>query len=250
MKRALIPIVLIFLLFVVTVRADQMSFGSVGNNKRITMIPGETREFKLSFFNYGEQPLVVEIKKTGSDEIKASMSPRYFVLENTKNVINPLGEEEWVVLGDNYIKAVPVHVSLKVPQNISELTQNHHTVKITATARTEESGPSGTREKIYQAREYSYFITIPGNIAVTEEEYNVTLEQYYRELESNESGEENSWKIGVKESEEETDNEGRGQLPTGFFSLGGEEGNSSLYYIIFIIILVISLYFIYRRFGR
>jgi|GEM_PF-1764279 len=241
--------VLIFIFFIRTVYADQISFGSVGHNQRFTMIPGETKELKFSFFNYGNNPLIVEVKKIGSAEIRASISPKYFVLEDTENIINPMEEEEWVVLGNSYVKAVPVHVTLKVPDNISELSSNYHIVKIVATATTEETGSTGTKEKISQAREYSFAITVPGNIkAETWEEYNESLEEFYQEIESNRSEGSSSGKIGVKDTEEETEESPKGQLPTGFFSIGGKE--SFPYYIIIIIAAIIILVFLYRKIRR
>lgn len=253
-KACLLAFVLVLALFAKAVYADDMSFGSAGDNKRVVMIPGETREFKLSFFNYGNTPLVVEMRTDGSREIKASISPRYFILEDSKNTINPMGEEEWVVLGDNYAKAVPVHVTLKIPNNISELSSNYHIVKIVAKAMAEGPGSAGTREKISQEREYAYAITVPGNIhAATMDEYQETLEQYYQEIESNKSGEsdgEGFWRIGVKDSVGE-ETEERGQLPTGFFSLGGEEeGSVSILYLIIPLLAVVLIYIFYRRLRR
>ncbi|UCG95904.1 MAG: hypothetical protein JSV92_02585 [archaeon] len=253
MKKSYLGIlVVLILLFAGTACGDQMSFGSVGHNQRVTMIPGEAREFKLSFFNNGNTPLVVEMGKEGSREIRTSINPRYFILENWKSVINPMGEEEWVVLGDNYAKAVPVYVTLKIPDNISEISRNYHVVKIIATATSEEGGPGGTREKISQAREYAYSITIPGNVnAETQEEYEETLEQYYQEIESNKSGTGTggTWNIGVREKEEEESQE-RGRLPTGFFSLGEEEESDSLLYLIIIIVIFVLIYLAYRKLRR
>lgn len=252
MKKAyLLVFILILVLFTKMACADQMSFGSVGHNQRITMIPGETKEFRLSFFNYGDNPLVVEVKKTGSNEIRSYITPKYFVLEDWKNVINPMGEEEWVMFGNNYVRSVPVHVTLKVPDNISEISRNYHVVKIVAKATTEGGGSSGTREKITQAREYTYAITVPGRInASSWEEYEETLEEYYQELQSNKSEDSSSWNIGVRDSEKEMTEEQRGNLPTGFFSLGGDEDSSSFYYIIIAIVIVFLVYFVYRRFRR
>ena len=253
MKIKIFGILLFFILISEMVYAKEMSFGSVGYNQRIMMIPGEVREFKLSFFNYGNTPLVVEVEKTGSMEIRTSINPRHFILENSKNVINPMGEEEWVVLGDNYVKAVPVHIVLKVPNNISELTTNYHVVKIIAKAMIgEESLSGGTKERISQAREYTYFITVPGNVhAKTMEEYNESLREFYTELQSNASENEGEgWgKINVKKSSQEEEQQ-RGRLPTGFFSLGGEKEESGSFFYVFVIALIIILYLIYRKFRR
>ena len=253
MKTKVFVILLFFIFISGIVYAEEISFGSVGYNQRIMMIPGEVKEFKLSFFNYGDTPLVVEIEKTGSNEIKTSINPKYFVLENSKNVINPMGEEEWVVLGDNYVKAVPVHIALKVPDNISELTTNYHVVRIVAKAMIgEESSGRGTKERISQAREYTYFITVPGNIhAKTMEEYNESLKEFYTELQSNTSGNggEGWGKINVRKSSQGEEQQ-RGQLPTGFFSLGGEKEESGSFFYVFVIALIIILYLIYRKFRR
>ena len=253
MKKAYLFFIIALVLFSKVVYADQMSFGSIGHNQRVTMIPGEIREFKLSFFNYRNTPLVVKIEKTGSNEIRTFINPRYFVLENQMDVINPMGEEEWVVLGNNYAKTVPVYVTLKIPDNISDISRNYHIVKIVATATTEGGGSSGIREKMKAAREFSYAITVPGNInARTWEEYEETLEQFYQELQSNKSESDSGfWNIGVKDSEKETQEEERGQLPTGFFSLGGDKEDSvSFLYIIAAIAMIILVYFVYRRLRR
>lgn len=245
--------ILTLALLVGTVCAD-INFGSVGDNKKITMLPGEAKDLKLSFFNYGGVPLIVEVRKEGSSDIKAAITPKYFILENSQSTINPLGEEEWVVLGENYAKSVPVHITLMVPSNRSNIHSNYHIVKIVAVAMAENEGAGGTKEKISQAREYTYAITVPGKInAPTEEEYVETLEEFYQELGSNasESGEGGFWKIGTKESDEGEEGQERGQLPTGFFSLGGgNEGDFSWFYLVLAVILIVLIYLAYRRFRR
>jgi len=119
--RKIILLSILFLLFIPLTFADTLSFGSVGTNKRVILLPGEKITFKVDFFNYGETPLFVQVSTEGSDEIRKVVEPRYFVLQNSKEVDNPFGLEEWVVLGDKYVKAVPVYITLKVPENISEL---------------------------------------------------------------------------------------------------------------------------------
>ncbi len=252
-KKHLVYFLIIFLLLTKTSYADQLSFGSVGHNQRFTMVPGDIKKVKLSFFNYGKTPLVVDLKNSGSDEIITSINPRYFLLESDKKVVNPMGEEEWVVLGENYAKCVPVQVIIKVPDNISEITKNFHKIKIVATASSEDTNFGGTKERMKSVHEYSFAITVPGNInARTEEEYEETLEEFYQEVqresyESNDTG--NSWNIEVKENDEEESNiEERRELPTGFFSLGGEEDESGiLYYIIILAIVSLIIYILYRK---
>ncbi len=253
MKKALLFAMLFFLVFAKTAQADPLSFGCVGiEPQRVTMIPGEIREFKLSFFNYGNDPLVVEMGKTGSDEILSIINPKYFVLEDTQSVINPMGEEEWVVLGDNYVKAVPVRIILKIPDNITDLTRNYHVVKILASATSEGYVPGGTSQKPSTACEVAYAITIPGNInAGNMLEYNQTLEEFYQEIQSNQSEDTGGFSnIGVKDSGEDLqEGSGERQLPTGFFSLGGDEEDSSFFYLV-LIIAIILIYLVYRRLRR
>ena len=257
MKRALLIGVLVLVSFSFASAAG-ISFGSVGHNQRFTMIPGETRDIKMSFFNYGNDPLIVRVDQGGSDEIVSSITPGYFILESKNSVTNPAGEEEWVVLGNSYVKAVPVHVVLKVKDR-TELTKNYHVVKIVATASTEEETSGGLSEKVNSVREYSYSITIPGNIkAPTEEEYEQTVEQFYQELDNNgksvgngtEEGGQGSWNIKSSGSSESVSGSTQNrQLPTGFFSLGsGEEESTS--YIIPVLIILILAFIAYKRLRR
>jgi len=256
-KEYLLVTILFLVIFTGITYADQISFGSYGSNKRVTMIPGEVKEFKnLAFFNYGNNPIVVEIEKSGSDEILVIVDPKYFELLNNKEVNTETGEIVNVLVGENYLKAVRVRVFLKVPNNITELTKNYHIIKIVAKASSEEAGPSGIREKVSQAREYTYAITVPGNVnANTMEEYNISLEQFYQELATNKSPSEeiggSFWNIGTNPVEEKN-KEQRGQLPTGFFSLGGnqEGGSFTVFHLIMIVVALILFYFVYKRFRR
>lgn len=254
-KNCLLVLILVFVLFSRTASAD-ISFGSTGDNKRITMLPGESIELKISFFNYGDIPLVVDVRKEGSTDIKAAIIPKYFILEDSQNTINPLGEEEWVVLGENYAKTVPVHVTLIVPSNRSDIHSNYHIVRIIATATPENTGMGGTQERISQAYEYTYAITVPGKInALTDEEYEESLEEFYQELYSSESGNDTGlggfWNIGTKESDRDEGGEERGQLPTGFFSLGGKGSeDSSWFYIVLVVASIVLVYLVYRKLRR
>ena len=262
MKRALLTGILAFLIFVpMFVQGSTIPFGSTGHHQRFTMIPGETREADLSFFNYGNDPISVQVVHEGSNEILSSITPRYFILEDWKNVNNPAGEESWVAMGEKYVKSVPVHIKLKVPER-SELTKNYHVVKITAIASKENPEGDGIREDVKVVREVRYSITVPGNIkALTESEYNRTVEQFYQEMDNNgmdrETGgneESNSgdvsWNVNTEENKETGDGKTENrQLPTGFFSLGSDDENSNSYIIpaVIIILLIIIAYIRFRR---
>ncbi|MFB6075765.1 MAG: hypothetical protein ABEK17_01340 [Candidatus Aenigmatarchaeota archaeon] len=255
-KVLLISIVFLIILTPNAIADSNFPFGSVGYNKMFTMFPGEDRSVKLSFFNYGDESIYVDVSVAGDFEIGTSVTPDSFVLENTKKVSSPTSHE-WVIVGDEYIKAVPVKVRLSVPENLDEISRNSYNIKVIALARKNNPDIGGITATASQVREYNYRIDIPGNINSTNKNYSSTIkkEQFYREYkkierEPIEKGEGN---INIEDDNEkntgedsaETDNE---ETPTGYFSLNDKNSRDNITFLVLGIMILLIIFVLYRRY--
>ncbi|MDY6774371.1 MAG: hypothetical protein SVS85_04175, partial [Candidatus Nanohaloarchaea archaeon] len=175
MKRTL-AMLFIATAFISPVASAEVSFGSIGHNRQVKMLPGETRTFTPSFFNGAGKPLYVHVDVEGSGSLGVSATPHDFVLQDRKTVGTPTGETEWVYLREGYAKSVPVKIRVRVPSNVSKISEKNHEITVEAVARTSSSADEGVHQKVAQARSYTYEVTIPGDIGVSEKKYAQTIE--------------------------------------------------------------------------
>jgi len=158
--------------------AEVISFGSTVDIKQLTIMPGEQKAFKVSFFNMGPDAIQVDFLGRYVSDLRVEITPAPLTLP-TGRTTNPTSEpgKEWFVLSDGrtYVETKPVYVYVRVP---SELTSNTYKVTLIATAKaTGRSASTGFSQKMYQTREITFDIYSPGEVSRSREP------QYY--IESN-----------------------------------------------------------------
>ncbi|MFB6076425.1 MAG: hypothetical protein ABEK17_04745 [Candidatus Aenigmatarchaeota archaeon] len=262
MKREIFGTVLLFvfislLIIPNTLSKSNIPLGSVGYSDQFTMFPGEEKSVKLSFFNYGDETLYVDVQIVGDFEIGTSVTPESFVLENTKEVTSGTGKHEWVIIGDKYVKAVPVKVKMSVPDNLDEITRNTYNIKVIAVASKNKPSGEGITGKVSQVREYTYRINIPGDVNTTSGNYSATIEteKFYREYKNVErepvGGGEGNININDDSNQgDENTNQGNDQseTPSGYFSLNNNESQGNIIFLILGIVLLLVIFILYRRY--
>ncbi len=163
--------------------AQTNSFGSLQcQGGDATLSPGESVTFSprnnpdMAYFNAGNDPLFVNVSVSGAGGLDVDIPLKDFLLENKEDVF--LGEGvQWPTFnypdqedGDNvdYITVVPVEMTVTAPDDASMLAQETFELTVTAMAYTEDSG-SG-QERIRQARECGYTVTVPAASEASDEQ--------------------------------------------------------------------------------
>ncbi len=254
----------ITILLAATGAAASIPFGSIGYNQEFTLTHGQERLVDLAFFNDGEKPLYVHVETRGGEDLEVSVEPRDFVLQN-RDQVSPDDQEKYVVLGDRYVRAVPVTLQLKVPEN-TQLSKNTYTVHVTSTAHTQQQTETGVTQTVSQQREYTYRVYVPG--PTTRQEANTvenrdnpfqttplnTGEPSNSNTASGEgsTGESGEADITVRETDtsatSNTAPSRSADTPTGYFSLKNTGENSSSLLTSLLIGTALLFYAAYRRY--
>jgi hypothetical protein len=242
MKRGALISLVALLLLVSAAGAEDISFGSVGSGEYLRMEPGDSKTFRLAFFNCGKNALYVNIDIEGAGDLDVNIEPDYIVLEPERPTKTPsasLPGYVWVVEEDGYRRARAVILTIGIPEG-KNLKTGFYKIKVIAEARTSPQAGAGIRQQVSQVREFTYRVSLPGWAVTGEMEgYEKQLGELHEEpyeyaepapgetsTRSMSAGEERTAGVAIGEGggeqqqqpgrQEETDGSG---LPTGYLVL-------------------------------